>query len=425
MRKVISVFIIMGILVAFVSGLVNASNKKPFAGVTLNVLEIGGVEYEAWTKKYVQEFEQKTGMKVKCDTLIFEDLMTKESMLGAAKDSTYDVYHNHFAQIASFKYFFEPLEGYMTVKDWQDFFPASIDPVTFNGHIMFLPRYFDARLMFYNTEMFKEAGIKEPPTNWNELVTIAKKLTKPPMQYGFVTCGRGDPVLRCYSDFIWQAGGDFLDKDMRPVFNSPAGVRALQFMVDLIHKYKVVPPGTPSFGWEDMTNMFAQGRTGIIYEWPGTLEVYKNPEKSRVVGKFNIAPIPGDVTTKTTAVCHGIAVNRYSRKKAAAYEYCKDLTSTATQVEEYKFRGIIPSRKSALRQILAEASGFEKRRMDSFFKTVEEGACWPKIPEWSQISKVIWDELTKALTQEKTAKDALDYAAKQTEEILQEAGYYR
>lgn len=399
--------------------------EKPFAGQTINALLIGGVEYEALWKKATQDFEQETGMKVNYSTLIFEDLMTKESMLGAAKDSSYDVYHTHFAQIASFRHFFEPLEEYLAVKDWRDFFSAGIDPVTFDGHIMMLPRYFDARLLYYNTEMFQKAGLSRPPTNWQELVDFGQKLTDAPKQYGYVTCGRGDPVLRCYSDFLWQAGGEFLDTDMKPIFNNPAGVEALQFMVDLIHKYKIVPPGTPSFGWEDMTNMFTQGRVAINYEWPGLLEVYNDPEKSRIVGKFAFAAIPGYRTNKTTAVCHGSAINRYSKKKRLAWEFISWLNSTKTLVEEYKFRGIIPSRRSALKQILAEAKGEELARMQAYLKTVEEGGAWPKIPEWSQISKVIWDELTKALIKEKTPEQALDYAAEKTEEILEEAGYYK
>jgi multiple sugar transport system substrate-binding protein len=47
-----------------------------------------------------------------------------------------------------------------------------------------VPLYGLAYALFYNTKLFKEAGIDSPPKTWSEFVADAKKLTKPPDQYG-------------------------------------------------------------------------------------------------------------------------------------------------------------------------------------------------------------------------------------------------
>ncbi|MER3405671.1 MAG: hypothetical protein C4289_11365, partial [Chloroflexota bacterium] len=49
--------------------------------------------------------------------------------------------------------------------------------------------------------------------------------------------GAADPISPLLS-FLWQYGGEVVDMARRvATWNSPAGVEALQFMVDLVHRY--------------------------------------------------------------------------------------------------------------------------------------------------------------------------------------------
>ena len=75
-----------------------------------------------------------------------------------------------------------------------------------------------------------------PPTNWKELIKTAQKLHNPPKLYGFGIDGKDIEILQYFLYFYWANGGEVFDYSGKLLFNSPAGVEALQYLVDLINK---------------------------------------------------------------------------------------------------------------------------------------------------------------------------------------------
>ena len=57
--------------------------------------------------------------------------------------------------------------------------------------------------------------------------------------------GKDEAINGRFYEMLVADGGEYLDSKGRPAFNSDAGVRALQWFVDL-YKAKAVPPGTPT-----------------------------------------------------------------------------------------------------------------------------------------------------------------------------------
>ena len=53
----------------------------------------------------------------------------------------------------------------------------------------------------------------------------------------------------------------------------------------------------------------------------------------------------------------------------------------------------------------------------------EDAVTPPLIPEWIPFSNIIFPELQKAILGDKSIKEALDYAAKETAYMMEDAGY--
>ena len=398
------------------------------AGTNISVLvpSFGSVG-DGFMRDQAKAFGDSTGIQVDIQFLPFEKAMDRQTTLVAAKSGEVDVFGTHYAQIGKFGEGMVPLDD-LAAKDGikaDDYVSNAFTYFSVGGKLLAIPFTFDLRTLFYRTDLFKAAGVENPPTTWDEFVDVAKKLNNPPDVYGFIEVGKGDPVLREYSDRLWENGGDFLEKGLEPsppAWNQPAGVEALTFMRDLITEYGVCPPGTPSYGWEENAQLFAAGQAAMSKQWdPSAME---DPAQSTIIGNYWIAPLVHNKTSKTTAVCHGRGINIYSEKQDAAWEYVKHVTSAEQLLAFFQAGGWRPAQVSALEQAKDGAEGVSKRNIEVSLAEAKDGYTWPLFAQFAEVQPILWGEIEKVLSNQKEPQEALDYAADQAVQIFKRDNLY-
>ncbi|MGE5612880.1 MAG: ABC transporter substrate-binding protein [Bacillota bacterium] len=208
---------------------------------------------------------------------------------------------------------------------------------TYEGKLYAMPKDYDSIALFYNKAMFDEANVKYPDDTWTwtEFLDAAKKLTKPDgSQYGFAADSYAQTGL---GNFIFQNGGEFFAADgMKSAINSPENIETVQFISDLMNKYKVSPSyselvETPSYtlfmGEKVAMITFGSWYVGPIYEALGD--------------KLGIAPLP----MKKTRACvlHGLgyAIDAKTKYPEQAWAFVKFLASK--QANEIQSSVVIPA----------------------------------------------------------------------------------
>ena len=133
--------------------------------------------------------------------------------------------------------FFRGADG-LTDEELNDVFPILRQANTFGGTMWTMPFNKSLYLLFYNADLLKELNLKVPQT-WDEFVSAARALTKEEggriVRYGFVV----RPNVDYFTTTLLTNGGAFLRTEKDVAFNGPAGVEALQWLVDLVQKHKV------------------------------------------------------------------------------------------------------------------------------------------------------------------------------------------
>ena len=218
-----------------------------------------------------------------------------------------------------------------------------------------IPRNVDARIQYYRTDAY-DAHNLQPAVTWDDLVSVSQALTGDG-HYGLVVPGQGDPAQRTFSDYFWQAGGDWVDDKNKPAFNSAEGIQALTFYRDLIQKYKVMPPDAVNYGWNENTSEFASGAVYDTFNWPSHLRDPSNPATSKVVGKWATAPYVKNKTAISCAVSHAMALNSLSKKKDAALEFIKYVVSADAQMLAFQQFTYFPSRAIGRQKVIAIRAG--------------------------------------------------------------------
>lgn len=145
----------------------------------------------------------------------------------------------------------EPIGPYLPEKQRKAILDNVVDAVTIDGNMMGVPVLTSSNPLLCNEAAFKAAGVTEYPKTWDDLMELAPKFK----EHGiYATEYFGAPEVSLNNEFypwLWQAGGSVFNKDGTKVaFNSPAGVKALQYLVDLA-KNEYIPKDmistTPAF----------------------------------------------------------------------------------------------------------------------------------------------------------------------------------
>jgi trehalose/maltose transport system substrate-binding protein len=207
---------------------------------------------------------------------------------------------------------------------------------TINGKLVAMPWFGDYGILYYRTDLLKKYGYKAPPTTWNDLFKMAKKIqdgeqkTNPNFA-GFVFQGNSYEGLTCNSlEWIASAGGGhFVDGGKASINNAKAAtiLDALRNQVG-----KTTPRGVTSYQEDQTEHSFDSGDAAFARNWPYQYGIGATAG-SKVKGKFSVTVLPHGASGKPVGTVGGwqLAVSKYSKHKDATIEFVRYMTSPAVE----------------------------------------------------------------------------------------------
>ena len=241
------------------------------------------------------------------------------------------------------------LNQFMSKKEVDDIFEGVRKRFTYKGKLYAIPNATSNSLLYYNADAFKEVGLDpdKPPKTWDELVACAKKLTRDLNGDGKIDkWGLGTHTTTNYFLYglILQNGGQVLDDNGNPLFNSKEGVEACQFWSDLVHKHKVMPPLT-----HDATNkLFVSGTTAMMFQSTSFLEKLDKQVGKRFEVRVDFLPKKKRYGTGLGGTGIGIFKSN-PKREAATWEFVKWVTNPKWAAYWSENTGYIVTTKSALK----------------------------------------------------------------------------
>ena len=380
-------------------------------------------------KDQLAQFEKATGIKVNVVEIPEKDLTQKMLLEFSNNTGTYDALmapEDAFAKYVTNGYLLSLKETGGEPAGVDDFVPRFLDRIRYDGKKLYqgdlygLPINGDVNVMYYNTDLFEKAGLdpNKPPQTWDEFLAAAKALTKDGV-YGTAWMGvQGDASTWAWATYLFSEGGDFFDENNHPVFNSEAGVKALQMIVDMIHKDQVMPPSVPSWDYDQINAAFPQGRVAMVINWPYMLALANDPAQSAVAGKVKIALAPKGETYGVPGGGWKWLIAKSSKYPAEALKFIEFATSADFQTYMVEKYSQLPTRTSVYESMKAKHPDDYTWQVwqDAFSQAARFMPV--QYPEWGEISSIISLALQQAQIQEKTPKEALDEAAAKVETLM-------
>lgn len=219
-----------------------------------------------------------------------------------------------------------------------------------NGDIWAIPYQRSTPLLYYNKELFGEAGLdpEQPPRNRDEMIEVAQALTNDD-RWGLWFPSEGFPIW-LFSSFQIAGGQPLVEESPVEVFfNTPQTVEGLQYLLALSQEYGVMPEG--GLSWGDGPTIFTSGESAMLLHTTGSLTRILNEAPFEVgAGFLPFGPAGEDGTGYGAPTGGGnlyIFENSTDEEKAAAWEWVKFLTRPEIQADWTVRTGYIAAVESA------------------------------------------------------------------------------
>ena len=297
-----------------------------------------------------------------------------------------------------------------------DFFPGFMLNSQAEGKTWSVPFQRSTVLLYYNKDMFKEAGLdpEAAPTSWDEVIDYGKKLTKEG-QWGIELPATVSGYW-IYQALALQNGQQNLmsDDGKEVYFNSDAAKGALQHWVDLTEKHEVMPGGV--LEWNTVPTDFIEGKTAMMLSTTGNLTNVKNNANF----EFGVAFLPGNerLATPTGGGNFYIFKDISEERQLASLEFIKWIAEPERAAQWSINTGYIATRQSSYETPELKAYTDSFPHALTAMNQLEIAHKEISVYEQGKIIKILSDAIQAAINGA-DVNETLDKAQQQAETLLQ------
>lgn len=360
-------------------------------------------------KSLVQEFEKKYNAKVEITDLSWNDGKTK--LFAAFNSKTapdvLELGSDWVAQFSSAGVLMELNKDSMNLDKYVKF---SLEPSFWDSKLYALPWVVDTRVLFYNRDLLKKAGLKDQaPKTFDELLAACVKINEINGLNGFGA--NGSDRHKLYKKIIpmfWSNGGTIFDDKGNPVVNSKANIAALNMYVDLSRDGMIETQ-------RQIDAAFVKGDIGFWFSggWLLTKIHNENPNLN-----YAVAPMPGMSVVPGISFAGGeyLAISSNSQNPELAKKFIKFMTDGMNSIKFCKqvIEAGFPADKNYYMDPYYQS---QPDRM-VFAHQLDNSRMTPVHPQWLDIEAVIEDATVQAIYGNKSAEEALNDANYQITKII-------
>lgn len=300
------------------------------------------------------------------------------------------------------------------VVDRDDYFEGIWATNEVDGRTYGVPWYVDTRLLFYRSDLLREAGYERMPDTWDEWINAMQKIKDATGQYAILlpTDEWQHPVM-----FGLQTGASLLTDDgLYADFTSPEFREAFEFYVRL---YELgLSPVVSRTQVSNVYQEFARGYMAMYVTGPWNIGEFGRHIPPEAQDEWMTATVPGptgDSTGVSLAGGASLVIFERSEKKDAAWQFVEYMSRPEQQVHFYGVSGNLPPRRTAWQDSSLAANEYAR----AFYEQLQRVRPLPRVPEWERIADKVWVYAEAAVLGRMTIDEALRALDREVDDILE------
>lgn len=276
--------------------------------------------------------------------------------------------------------------------DVSNYYDGPVASCTLDDILYGVPFGCNCLSLYYNKDMFDEAGVTEVPVTWDELKETAEKLTTDTVS-GLAFCSlQNEEGTFNFTPWLWSTGATSYD------INSEGGIKALTFVKDLVDT-GVMSKECINWTQGDVMNQFISGNVAMMINGPWQIPTMKQEAPDL---NWDVALIPKDAESASVIGGENYAVIAGGNEDGAL-----NFLEYATQEEQVNFMmntmGYISADKTIAEKQFSDA---EDAVYKKFVEQMEYAQARGPLAEWPEVSDAISLAFNQVMTGASTPEDA-------------------
>ncbi len=310
--------------------------------------------------------------------------------------------------------------------DLSDYWPALLESAMYEGSVYGFPRDISVEVLYYNKDIFDEAGVAYPDETWtwDDLRDAAERLTVSEggqtSRYGLAHEGG------MYQLYVGQNYGSILDDMRNPsacTLDAPEAVEAIEFFAGMLNDGIAMRPANLSQAGGD-AGVFASGQAAMIIQNSSRVSQFNQEGMNYDVA---VVPIPEGGQRSASAGGAAWVMSAASDNKDAAWTFLSWLQSTDGGQRLYTASGeIFPALQSTARSDAFLELGQPPENRQAFLTEAENAKVgrFGYFPEWDELnSSIIGPALEQIWVGDAEPAEALPALCETVNAFLADNGY--
>lgn len=357
---------------------------------------------------YVERFEEENeNITLNIEYVPFNEMRTQLSV-GTAGDTLPDMVIMDSVEHASFSEMgvLADITDRLTELDaYENYLEGPLASNELNGSYYGVPFEANSLGMFYNTDIFEEIGT-EPPTTWDELVTVSEEILDYDdsiVPFG-MTAVRNEQSTFHLIPFLYSAGATYDD------LTSDEAVETLTFQKEMLDN-NIIHSDFLSQDQDDIGNLFLNGNVAMMINGPWMINRLQENEEL----DFEITGIP--MKEEPASVLGGANLALVDNDNVdAAWEFVEFVSDKDTVFETALRAGTFPVRED----VMDESNDWmEQPVLEGLVEPMRNAVPRGPSAHWPQVSENIQLAIQSVLTEEATPEEALEEAQQNNNEYLE------
>ena len=264
--------------------------------------------------------------------------------------------------------------------DLSGYFEGAVDAIQVDDVAYGVPWYVETRLVFYRTDLAEQAGITEPPTDWEGLTAMATAMQEQAdAEWGIALQPGGTGSWQTVVPLMWSNGGAVVSEDASEfTFDSPENTEALAYYQSFFDEG--IADEAPAEGTTEQD--FVSGRVPMFISGPWMMGAVEAVGGEGFEQKYGVFVMPTKEVSASFLGGANLAVFQGTENRDAAWKLVQHISTPEVQVEWFQVSTSLP----AVQEAWEDESVSSNEKFEAFRTQLETAFAPPAIATWQQIA---------------------------------------